>query len=447
MQISSILSPASGLTTMDNMEFFSALGIPNVWSPCPLHIHRKLIQAGDHIDDETVEGIEEKLGPTLEKLVELGPGHYHSHPSISKIFKWLVDPQRTSHEFNYFVGPMGKYKFDHSGRFKNLYLGLVAAEALALRNPVLVGPWEEAAWFVVWLNNEYSKEYNYGYASDILSEWIIRIIGDPVLCPNNTLRLGFMNMFSRMVCISHENGRRAFDAVMSACYSLPMDDHDFFTFFLSEMKLCSITSMLEKCVAGGYMLAFDQSIVDIFESRVSGIICDVSCSYGLNPNKCTRTREAAMVTWLFQITLVFAHLEFDKFSAMQFYPEQENDIEDVTHSLLLLVTNFKKSCQSPRIIDFTANCVMYVLELVLQVNVALMHESGNLYPMTLHTTHKVLLELCDETNGYNVVLSPVGQVLQHKYQDRLCNLRQKLGKYLPDSSVICNLLYHCNLIE
>ena len=105
---------------------------------------------------------------------------------------------------------MGKYKFDHSGRFKNLYLGLVAAEALALRNPVLVGPWEEAAWFVVWLNNEYSKEYNYGYASDILSEWIIRIIGDPVLCPNNTLRLGFMNMFSRMVCISHENGRRAF---------------------------------------------------------------------------------------------------------------------------------------------------------------------------------------------------------------------------------------------
>ena len=442
-----MLSSASGLTTMDNMEFLSAFAIPNVWSPCPLHIHRKMIEAGDHIDDETVDGIEEKLGPILDILIELGPGHYHSHPSIGKIFKWLVDPQRTSQEFNYFVGPMGKYKFDHSGRFKNLYLGLVAAEALAFRNPLLVGPWEEAAWFVVWLNNEYSKEYNYGYASDTLSEWIIRIMGDPALCPNNTLRLGFMNMFSRMVCISHENGRRAFDAVMSACYSLPMDDLEFFTFFLLEMKLCSITSMLEKCAAGGYMLAFDQSIVDIFESRVSGIISDVSCSYGLNPNKCTRNREAAMVAWLFHITLVFAHLEYKKFSAMQFYPEQENGIEDVAHSLLLLVTNFKKSCQSPRIIEFTANCVMYVLELVLQVNVALMHESGNVYPMTLHTMHKVLLELCDETKGCNVVLSPVGQVLQRKYQDRLCNLRQKLGKYLPDSSVICNLLYHCNLIE
>ena len=76
---------------------------------------------------------------------------------------------------------------------------MVAAEALAVRNPVLEGPWEYAAWFVVFLNSKYCKEYNYGIPSDNLIDWLIRVIGDPALCPDHSLRLELMNMFGRMV--------------------------------------------------------------------------------------------------------------------------------------------------------------------------------------------------------------------------------------------------------
>ena len=40
--------------------------------------------------------------------------------------------------------------FDFLAIIKTFIFGLVAAEALAERNPVLKGPSEHAAWFVVW---------------------------------------------------------------------------------------------------------------------------------------------------------------------------------------------------------------------------------------------------------------------------------------------------------
>lgn len=423
------------------------MDISDVMSPCPEHIHHKLIQVSAHIDDETVEEMENKLSFAVEEMVALGPGHYQRHPSITKVFKWLVDPKCTPQEFNYFVGPLCNYKFHYSGRFKNLYLGLIAAEALAVKDPILDGHWEQAAWFVVWLNSEYCKEYNYGAVSDNLSHWMIRIMGDPDRCPNPSLRLELMIMFGRMVCINDENGTKALDAVISCCSSLPLDNGEFMRFFLTKVNLHCITSVLDKFVAGGYLLDLDHYIACILRTRVSSIIQDVSSLYGFNPIRYTGRKEETMIRFLTHITIFFALIEYDKFMTLTFYPEQENKIEDVGNMLLVLVTNFNKSCQSPRLIDVTANCVMYVLELVLQVNIALLDERGFVYPKTLHTTHKLLQELCDQTNSCNIVLSPVGQMLQLKYQDRLSNLRQKLGKYLPESNVICNLLYHCNLLE
>lgn len=433
---------------MENLELFDFISEDiDIWSPCPVHIHRKMIQVGQEIERNVAVGIELKIGPLLDKIVELGPGKYHLHPSINKVFKWLMDPQRTAIEFNYVVGPFGKYKFDLTGRFKNLYLGLIAAEALAARDASLKGPWEHAGWFVVWLNKEYCREYNYGIASNNLSDWIIRIMGDPDLCPNHSLRLELMNMFGRMISVKAENGSKAFNAVMTSCYPLPEKDQDFFVFLFGEIKLSSMTNMLEKFIPGGFFSAMDQSIVHMVESRVSSIISDMACTYGMNPNRYTGPKEATMVKWFFHITLLYAYVDYEKFKTVHFYPEQEYDMEDITNTLLVLVTNFKKSCQSPRIIDMTANCVLHVMELVLRVNIARMNEFGNVYPKTLYIMHKVILALCDEAFGCNIVLSPVGQILQIRYQSRLSDLREALGKYKPDSDMICSILYHCNFIE
>ena len=407
-----------------------------------------MIQVTNQIDEAAADAIEDKLDPVLNEMVQLGPGQYQRHPSISKIFKWLVDPQRTPQEFNYVVGPMGKCNFNDLGRFKNLYLGLVAAEALAVKCPdVLDGPWKYAAWFVVLLNSEYCKTYNYGFVSDNLSDWIIRIMSDPKRCNDSCLRLEMMNMFGRMVHINATNGTKALKAVMSACCSLPLKEQNVLRYFqsdLTEMYLCNITNILEKFVTDGYLQSFDQHFAHILDSRVSSIISDMACSYGMTPARYSGYREGNMIRWFFRITLLFANVEFKRFKSAQFYPDQENHIEDVASALLVLVTNFKKSCQTPRLVETTAICVLRVLELVILVNIAKMDEHNNVYTKTLYTLHKVLQEL---SGGSNIVLSPVGQLLIRKYQDQLSSLRQKLGKYLPESDVICALLYNCTVIE
>ena len=145
--------------------------------------------------------------------------------------------------------------------------------------------------------------------------------------------------------------------------------------------------------------------------------------------------------------MLYTHVERQRYDQITTYPEQENNIEDICDAVHFLVTNFKKSCQSLRLVTLTADCVMEVLELVLLVNIALLDENKDVYPKTLHTTHKILNELADDRNGFSFVNSPVGKALNHTYQDQLSILRYVLGKYQPESEAICSLLYHCNLVE
>lgn len=427
------------------IEVLTQMGNPSMHQ-CPFHINKIMMQVAEQINELIYVGIEDTLTPTLEEVVALGPGNYQRHPAISKLFKWLVDPQRTVHEFNYVVGPLGQYTFEYYGRFKNLYLGLVAAEALAVRNPILDGPWKHTAWFVVWLNSEFCKEYNYGTASDNLSDWIIRMMGDPDICPNPYLRLEFMSMFGSMVCVNAKNGKQAFEAVISTCSFFNDEYIESINTNISKVTLYSTIRMLEKFVAGGYLLAFDENLAHILKSQISNIICDVSCSYSLKPYRNTGRQDMKMIIGLFYFTAGFAEQELERFRELSFYPAQETVIEDIAYALLVLITHFKKSCQTPQLVDLTAACVMDVLELVLLVNIARMNQKGEVYSKTLHTTHKLLGELCDKNTGFNIALTPVGQIMSLRAHKRLSNLRRELGKYQPESHMISSMLYHCNFI-
>ena len=48
-----------------------------------------------YVDRVTREGISAKLSSSLQELDSLGPGQLHRHPSISKVFNWLVAQKRT----------------------------------------------------------------------------------------------------------------------------------------------------------------------------------------------------------------------------------------------------------------------------------------------------------------------------------------------------------------
>ncbi|CAL4120407.1 unnamed protein product [Meganyctiphanes norvegica] len=116
---------------------------------------------------ETAAGeLNKEMRPIIEKLAMLGPSHLSYGPgankddAIKQLSNWLKDKKRTVEEFSYVVGPLGiqvcKYMRtkglpEKVGNIIFEYLGFEAAEALAIKSPALEGPWEHAAWFVVYL--------------------------------------------------------------------------------------------------------------------------------------------------------------------------------------------------------------------------------------------------------------------------------------------------------
>ena len=111
--------------------------------------------------------IDKELQPLLEKLIILGPPpHSENHPAYRQLLRWLVNPQRTTNEINYVIGPLGRhvcirfrhrFTYDHR-RFSLVYLGLAAVETLALKSPVLQGPLGYTAWLELSLLIFYVKD-------------------------------------------------------------------------------------------------------------------------------------------------------------------------------------------------------------------------------------------------------------------------------------------------
>ena len=58
------------------------------------------------------------------------------------------------------------------------YLGKITTEALSVQFPVLDGPWELVAWYLVYSHPIYFS-HEYGVASDRLTAWLVKMIGNP----------------------------------------------------------------------------------------------------------------------------------------------------------------------------------------------------------------------------------------------------------------------------
>ena len=121
-----------------------------------------------------------ELTPILTELVNLQPGNYQ-HPAVRQLSEWLEDPQRTGEEFTYVIGELAEAVSCDMGKEDQdevylRYLGKVASEALVVKCPILKDSWEEAAWVVLYLCDNYFFWENFDkqdYASERLSNWII----------------------------------------------------------------------------------------------------------------------------------------------------------------------------------------------------------------------------------------------------------------------------------
>ncbi|CAL4120405.1 unnamed protein product [Meganyctiphanes norvegica] len=411
------------------------------------------------MDESTVEKLNREIRPVLEKLAVLEPGE-NRKAAISQLSVWLNDTERTGEEFSYVVGPLGVQVFNYmraQGLLKQfgniMFVNVVfnLAEALAVKSPVLEGSWEHATWFFVHLKN--TLVVGCGTVSKNLSEWIIGMMGHSDMCPSPYLRLEFLKIFDDIeVCVDINNQTQTFESVMFACSSLELVHMKKFILFEDYhccINLNSIFGALKKLNKDEYLQGFDQQLSDKLLIQTSVMIKDVSCMYGLNPNRNTYIYEINIITALFDTISEYAQQELMKLLEMRIDPAYQMDnIDDISKALLILITCFKKSCQTPQLANSTAMCIIDVVEVTLLFYITMMtlgphRVNPDFDPECLTNTDQLLGRLSD--TDVNVVLTCVGQTINQKYQGRLSNLRQQLRNYNIDTfSMICSLLYHCN---
>ena len=104
-----------------------------------------------------------------------------------------------------------------------MYLTKVAAEALAVKCPVLTGSWEAVVESVMTLSKSYKRQ-DYGAASDHFSTWIINAIGDPDICPTFSVRFDLMILLLNVVDFNDSNQTQAIRSLMFACSSIRVDN-------------------------------------------------------------------------------------------------------------------------------------------------------------------------------------------------------------------------------
>ena len=105
--------------------------------------------------------LEREMTPILAEVCTLGPGE-HEHSAVKELCNWFEYSQRTVEEFNYVIGPLLNHVHDDIDHFESYFdnLGKFALEFLAIKRPILEGPWELSAWILV-LRCTYFK-YNFG---------------------------------------------------------------------------------------------------------------------------------------------------------------------------------------------------------------------------------------------------------------------------------------------
>ncbi|CAL4111280.1 unnamed protein product [Meganyctiphanes norvegica] len=372
--------------------------------------------------------IDREMSPILAELMTLGHGN-EQHPAVKELFNWLVDPQRTGEEFAHVIGELAddvfmvmkarflKYVYDEG---YCMYLFKVAAEALAVKCPILEGSWEQAAWTLMTvsfikhnfdievdnnLESEFhsdSKEPEYSVASDCLSAWVIHVIGDPDICPNPYLRIELMWLLLRMVNINDCNRTQVIESILYACSSFDIEytsrsllEYHKIHKIDSVLSVCSfpnidylltnlpkyrqiglidISHIFSKLAKDGHLCEFDmkfsEKLCEVKASRISAIVRDVGYRCEVNPTRFTEPREFYGLNALFMIsrgTIERAFVELQKENFNPFYVLAE--IKAVSDLLITLISNLKVSCQVPQLVELVAECISGIMEVMTIINV------------------------------------------------------------------------------
>ena len=191
---------------------------------------------GDMLDKQVAKNLCKDFMPILEEVILLDQ---QEHPTNNHLFNRLVDPQYEACHFCYVLGVLAQRVYDQERNdfSHSMYLGNIAAEALAKRSPILEGAWEYAAWLVVKLNHVPCSKDEWTTSNTL--NWIIKVIGNHDLCPNPYLRIELSILLLNMNSINGHNQTLAADAFMAAWCSL---------------NSLEITNYASSCLPGSFFL-------------------------------------------------------------------------------------------------------------------------------------------------------------------------------------------------
>ena len=339
------------------------------------HITGSMSSPGKVISVMDRSDINRELTPLLIDLVTLDLGN-DEHPSVKKLFNYLVDPDRTGDDFAYVIGDLASeviekhfpiYVYEDDGPC--IYLAKIAAEALAIKCPVLVGAWEAAALKVLqlWYCRNLLVFFRMYVLSNHFGGWLIHVIGDSDICPNPCLRLEFMALFFRMVVINENKRTQAIESLMSACSQLNTKRIKLSS---STVTFNEIGKIFEKFAEDGHLLEFDsklaEELLNVKASRCYAIVHDVGYNRAKKSTRYTLPREFYGLMALLQTideTLKDELLQYRLLEKEGEIHKFLTSIGDVSNILYLLICNFKASCQTPQLVGLTASCIIGIVEL------------------------------------------------------------------------------------
>ena len=363
--------------------------------------------------------IDRELTPLLVDLLTLGP-QSENHPVFRQLLKWLVNPQRTANDINYVIVWM-VYNLCNNTYVPHIffvYLGQVAAEALALKSPILEGPWEHTAWLVVNLLRFYDDKGGLQRPSDHLTAWIIRMIGDSNLCPNLHLRIELMFLFD-MVPLDKNNSPQATEAVMSACSGLSIEylSGVWNSGFVFKMDFYHFFRIFKKVIENGhlpmYALKLSKCLNEGNNMRLSERKHDVSYRHAFNSIKHTEPGELRSLIALINTSASYVR------KALEMRSFEEKKIRFIYDIFQMLIYNFEPCYKMPQLIQPTAMLAINVLEFILK-GYKLHNNSLELY---VQATDRLLKKILTEDRDDSVVISPIGLELISCYGKRLRDIR------------------------
>ena len=118
------------------------------------------------------------------------------YPEIVWVRKWFTDPEINEEETKYLPQ----------------YIAKAAAEALASQCQVLNGFWESLCWSLLPIFKEcfeVNHLLEFGFVSERFNAWIIRVVGDPEMCPNSDLRLQMLLLYRWLLKVDDDNREQA----------------------------------------------------------------------------------------------------------------------------------------------------------------------------------------------------------------------------------------------